>query len=65
VVEREGEAGMSGDGVRYGRKEIAKGLRKRVLWVGSMGKGSWLRDWKGLAWLSNMTHYIPDIVRVH
>jgi hypothetical protein len=30
---------MSGDGVSYGRKGSAKGLVKRVLWVGSMGKG--------------------------
>jgi hypothetical protein len=33
-----------------GWKGSAKGLVKRVLWVGSRGKGSLLRDWKGLYW---------------
>ena len=37
---------MSGDG-ESGR---SKGLMKMVLWVGSVGKGARVRDWKGLGW---------------
>ena len=44
VWERVGEGGVSGDGVSGGRSLRSKGLVKRVLWVGSRGKGSMLMD---------------------
>jgi hypothetical protein len=51
VGERGREVGIGREAERdtiEGWKGSAKGLGKRVLWVGSMGKGSLLRDWKGL-----------------
>ncbi len=41
-----GEGWVLGDG-ESGR---SKGLVKIVLWVGSMGKGAMVIDWKGLGW---------------